>query len=112
MIAQQIIKSTFNIPNKANNVTSILIKETRKVVVLVTNRDITFTTTKEDFQFFWKQIQEGIVSSYLGIHYRHYKAAAHSYKIANFLSKNITVVLKTECLLERRRKPNLSIESH
>ena len=38
---------------------------------------------------------EGTASSYSGVHYGHYKAAAHSEKISSFLAQKITLISRT-----------------
>ena len=61
------------------------------------NGDIIIVITKEEFRLFWKQVREGTKSSMSGIHYGHYKAAAHSEKASRFLSKKITLISRTGC---------------
>ena len=34
--------------------------------------------TKEDFQHYWRRVKERTSSLYSGLHFGHYKAAAHS----------------------------------
>ena len=67
----------------------------------MTNEDSTITITQEEFQYFWKQVKERRSSSLSGIHYGHYKAAAHSDRIAGFLAKKITLISRTGCPPER-----------
>ena len=46
-------------------------------------------------------MKEQTSSSLSGIHYGHYKAAAHSDRISGFLAKKITLIARTGCPLER-----------
>ena len=100
-VAQQIIEGTFEIPDEIDDATALVLEEIGRIGVQMTNGEITLTITPEEFQYFWKRIKEGTASSYSGIHYGHYKAAAHSDKISSFLSKKITLISKTGVPPER-----------
>ena len=91
----------FDIPDEVDDATAMILEEIGEIGIQLTNGEITVEITKEEFQYFWKRIREGTASSYSGIHYGHYKAAAHSEKISNFLSKKITVISRTGCPPER-----------
>ena len=100
-VAQQIIEGTFEIPDEIDDATALVLEEIGRIGVQMTSGEITLTITPEEFQYFWKRIKEGTASSYSGIHYGHYKAAAHSDKISSFLSKKITLISKTGVPPER-----------
>jgi len=100
-IAKQLIEGRYEIPDELDDATALLLQEIGRVGVQLTNGDITITITPEEFQHFWKRVREGTASSYSGIHYGHYKAAAHSDKISNFLAKKITLISRTGVPPER-----------
>ena len=82
---------------------ALILEEIGKISVNMTNGDATITITQEEFQYFWKRVKERTSSSLSGIHYGHYKAAAHSNRISGFLAKKITLVSRTCCPSERWR---------
>ena len=100
-IAQQIIEGTYDIPEEVDDATAMILTEIGKIGVHLTNGDTTITITPEEFQFFWRRIREGTASSYSGVHYGHYKAAAHSDRISSFLAKKITLIARTGCPPDR-----------
>jgi len=96
-IAQQIMEGTFGIPDEINDATVLILEEIGRIDVKLSNGEITIDITKEEFQHFWKRVQEGTQSSLSGIHYGNYNAAVHSEKASRFLSKKITPVSRTGC---------------
>ena len=38
--------------------------------------EVDIKVTKEDFQYYWKKVREKTASTYLGLHFGHYIAAA------------------------------------
>ena len=77
-ITKQLIKGTYDIPDKVNDATALILEEIGRIGVQVTNGEQTITISTEEFQYFWKPIREGTASSHSGVHYGHYKAADHS----------------------------------
>ena len=100
-IAQQIVEGSFEIPDEIDDSTALILEEIGKIGVKMTNGDVTITITPEEFQYFWKRVKERTSSSLSGIHYGHYKAAAHSDRISSFLAKKITLISRTGCPPER-----------
>ena len=49
----------------------------------------------------YTRVKEGTASSYSGIHYGHYKAAAHSEQLLHLLSQKITLIARTGCPPDR-----------
>ena len=94
-IFQQIIRGTFEIPNERDDVIALVLKEIGHTGVQMSYVEVSLTKTPEDFQYFWKLTKEGMASSYSGIYYGYYKAAAHSGQISSFLSRKTTLVSKT-----------------
>ena len=96
-IAEQIIEGKYDIPDTLDDATAMLVQEIGRIGIMLTNGDITITITPEEFQYFWKKVREGTASSPSGIHYGHYKAAAHSERLSGFLAKKITLISRTGC---------------
>ena len=59
--------------------------------------ETTVTVSADELCYFWKRVKEGTASSYLVIHYGHYKAAAHSERISRFLAQKIPLIARTGC---------------
>ena len=95
------MEGRFEIPDEVDDATALILEEIGNIGIKLSNGDITIDITKEEFQIFWKQVREGTQSSMSGIHYGHYKAAAHSEKASRFLSKKITLISRTGCPPER-----------
>ena len=84
-ISQQIIEGTYDVPDKIDNATALILEEINKIGTQLKNGEVVIEITKEEFKHFWHCIKEGMASYYSGIHYGHYKASAFLEKISNFL---------------------------
>ena len=51
--------------------------------------------TPEDFKLFWRRVNKFTLSSLLGIHYSHYKAAAQDKFSTNLLSQQLTIIARS-----------------
>lgn len=101
-IAQQLAEGSFKIPDEISDATALILEKIGRIGMQMTNGDVTITITQEEFQYFLKKACTGTASSYSGIHYRHYKTAAHSENISGILAKKITVISRTGCPPERQ----------
>ena len=100
-IAQQLVEGRYELPEDLDDATTLLLQEIGRVGIQLTNGEVKIDISPEEFQYFWKRIREGTASSYSGVHYGHYKAAAHSEKISQFLAKKITLISRTGCPPDR-----------
>ena len=100
-ITQQLIEGKFDISDDIDDVTALILEEIGRVGVQVFNGNVAIDISSDEFQYFWRRIKEGTESSISGIHYDHYKAVAHSYRISGFLAKKLTLVAQTGCPSER-----------
>ena len=91
------MEGTYDIPDEVDDATALILEEIGRIGVKLSDGEVTVTITPEEFQYFWKRIREGTASSYSGIHYGHYKAAAHSSRLSSFLAKKITLISRTGC---------------
>ena len=89
------MEGRFDILEEIDDATALILEKIRKIEFQMKNGEVTIDIMPEDFKYFWKRVKGGTASSYSGIHYSHYKAAAHLEKIANFLSKKITLASQT-----------------
>ena len=99
--ARQILNGTFPIPDEVDDITTIILEEIGRIGGLTQSGGIDSTVTPDDFRYFWRRVKERTSSSLSGIHFGHYKAAASSETITNFLAKKITLVGKCGCPPER-----------
>ena len=76
--AEKILDSTFDPPKGTDGPTVILLEKITRIWKKMGEREVTIAVSKEDFQHYWKRAKERTSSSYSGIHFGHYKAAAHS----------------------------------
>jgi hypothetical protein len=81
--AQQILAGTYVPPPEVDEHTRDFLSELQATAPLDPANRISCEITRQDFQCHWRQSRERTSSSVSGLHYGHYKAAAHS----NFLSK-------------------------
>jgi len=100
-IAQQIVEGSSEIPDELDDATALILEEMGRIGVQLSNGEVTIKIIAEEFQYFWKKVHKNTTSSVSGIHYGHYKAAAHSKKISEFLAKKITLVSQIGCPPER-----------
>ena len=56
----------------------LLLEEIGRIGVQMTNGELKIDVAPEEFRYFWRRVKERTSSSRSGIHYGHYKAAAHS----------------------------------
>ena len=77
-IAEQILNRTFIIPSDLDYVTALVPEEIGHISMQVRHGETKITISADKFYYFWNGVKEGTLSSYSGIQYGHYKAAAHS----------------------------------
>ena len=65
----------------------MVLEEIGKIEVQLTDGAITIEITPKEFQYFWRQTQEGTASLQSGIHYGHYKTAAYSDCFSSFFGQ-------------------------
>ena len=59
------------------------------------NGEVSIIITKEDFQHYWRRVKEHTVSSFLGRHFGHYAAAAHSDLLSEVHARHLALITKT-----------------
>ena len=58
--------------------TVIMLNEISRIWRLVGDEEVSIIITNNDFQHYWRMVKERTASSFLGRHFGHYTAAAHS----------------------------------
>ncbi len=100
-IAKQIIEGSFDIPDEVDDSTALILEEIGRIGVRLSNGEIDIEISPEEFRYFWRRVKENTASSISGIHFGHYKAAARSDSLSNFMSKQITLIARTGCPPDR-----------
>ena len=94
-IAEKNLNGTFIIPSDLDDATTLVLEEIGRIIMQVRHGETIATISADEFCYFLKMVKEGTASSYSGVHYVHYKAAAHSERLLNFLSHKITRIART-----------------
>jgi len=96
-IARQLVEGSFVIPDELDDATVLILEKIDRIGDQLSNGEVIIEITAEEFQYFWKKVCKNTASSVSGFHYGHYKAAAHSQKISEFLAKKIALISWTGC---------------
>ena len=94
-IAQQITEGTFDITDETDEATAEILEEIGSMGIQLTNGSVCITITPEEFRQYWKRAREGTSLSLSGVHFGHYKAAAQSTELCNFLAKQVKLIART-----------------
>ena len=73
---QQILEGTYAFPPNTDPATRLLLEEAAVTYSKMSMDEVATYVTAEDYQFYWQRANERISSSYSGLHFGHYKAAA------------------------------------
>ena len=76
--AEEILEGTFIPPPGTDGPTIIILEEIARIWKKMGDGEVNVVITREDYQHYWKRVKERIASSYSGLHFGHYKAAAFS----------------------------------
>ena len=79
---------TFIIPSNLDDATALVLEEIGCISMQVRHSETIVMISADDLCYFWKRLKEETSFSYSGIHYSHYKAAAHSERLSHFLHIN------------------------
>ena len=93
--AEMILDGTFVPPEGTDGPTRIILEEISKIWHKMEGKEVDIVITREDFQFFWKRSREKTASSYSGLHFGHYKAAAHSNLLSDIHSSKLSLISQT-----------------
>jgi hypothetical protein len=88
---QQILEGTYDFPPDTNIWMKKILQEAHYTFFHMSGTKIAIFVTTEDFQDFWRRVNEGTSSSFSGITFLHYKAAASNPMLSAMHTAYLTV---------------------
>ena len=82
----------------------IILKEIARIWILMGDGEVNIIITKQDFQHYWRRVKERTASSFLGQHFGHYAAAAHSDLLSEVHARHLTLITKISTAPKRWSK--------
>ena len=101
LAAQQILEGTYTFPADCDPATRLLLEEAARTYAFMSTEEIATYVTVEDFQYYWQRANERISSSYSGLHFGHYKAAAFDYHLSALHAQKLTLCARKGVPLAR-----------
>ncbi len=95
--AASLLAGEVHIPWDVNKLTAMILEEVICLFQLLQEGHSVVTLGDKQFQYYWQRCKEPTSSSISGIHFGHYKSAAYSDVITNFLSQKITLTAQGGC---------------
>ena len=99
--AEQILEGTWIPPEDTDGPTLIILKEIARIWGKMQNGEVNIIISQEYFQHYWKRVKERTSSSFSGLHFGHYKAAAHSDFLSKVHALKLSIITKTGSAPER-----------
>jgi len=99
--AIEILEGRFEPPEGTDGPTLLLFEEIARIWSLMEAGEVDIVVTKDDFQHFWKRMNERTASSYSKLHIGHYKSAAHSEVLSEIHAKKLSLITQTGSAPER-----------
>ena len=75
--ALAILEGTFIPPPKTTAATRIIVEEIARIWEKMGTDEVRIETNRKDYQYYWKRAKERTASSFSGLHFGDYKAAAY-----------------------------------
>jgi hypothetical protein len=88
--AQQILEGTYDFPPDTDIWTKKILQEAHYTFSRMSGAEILTIITTEDFQDFWRRVDERTSSSFSGVTFSHYKAAATNPMLSAIHAANLT----------------------
>jgi hypothetical protein len=88
--AQKILKEMYKYPPDTNKWTKKILQEAQVMFSQMSGTEIATMITMEDFQNYWQRVGERTLSSFSGITFSHYKAAAFHYLLSTMHAAYLT----------------------
>jgi len=79
----EILEGRFIPPEGTDGPTCMILEEIARIWKRSEAGEVDIVITQDDFQHYWKRANERTSSSYSGLHFGHYKAAAFSDKLSH-----------------------------
>ena len=99
--AQAILEGTYVFPPDCDPATRLLLEEAAKTYRQLSNEEIASYVTLEDFQYWWRRARARTSSSYSGLHFDHYIAAAYDDGLSALHAAKLTFCAQKGVPLER-----------
>ena len=99
--AEQILNGTYKFPPNTDVHTIGLLKQLGSAAKGISQNSCKATVSKEEFKQYWKGRKEKTSSSFSGLHFGHWKAAATSDDLSTIHAKTIELAFMTGTPLER-----------
>ena len=93
--AVKILEGTFVPPIDTDGPTVTLLEEIAKIWKEMGKGEVDIVVTEEDFQHYWRRVKERTSSSYSGLHFGHYKAAAHSDYLSRIHALKVSLITES-----------------
>ena len=98
---QHILEGTYVFPAETDTATKLLLEEAAISYSKLSNEEVETYVTAEDFQYYWQRSNERISSSYSGLHFGLYKAAAYNVELSALHTKKLSLCARTGIPLVR-----------
>ena len=99
--AVEILEGRFVPPPGTDGPTVLLLEEIARIWSQMEAGQVDIVVTKDDFQHFWKRMNERTASSYSKLHIGHYKAAAYSDELSTAHSLKLSLISQAGAAPER-----------
>ena len=95
------LEGTYSFPPDMDESTMFLRQEVSKIYNKMSTVELSSFVTAEDFQYSWKHVNKNIQSSHSGLHFAHYKAAAHCNYLSALHAAKLSLAASTGMPLDR-----------
>lgn len=99
--AEQILQGTWVPPPGTHPATLLLLEEIARIWKKMEDGEVSIVISPDDFEYYWKRVKEKMSSSYSGLHFGHYKAAAFSSFLSKVHALKLSIITKTGSVPER-----------
>jgi hypothetical protein len=97
----RVLQGTYAYPTSMDPYTKLLLQEAHHIFLRMSEEEVVDFVTTMDFQHFWLHAKEDIQSSESGVHFGHYKAAAHDWYLSALQAAKLTLAATTGVPLAR-----------
>jgi hypothetical protein len=97
----RVLQGTYAYPTSMDPYTKLLLQEAHHIFSRMSEEEVVDFVTTTDFQHFWLHAKEDIQSPESGVHFGHYKAAAHDWYLSALQAAKLTLAATTGVPLAR-----------
>ena len=88
---RSILEGTYVYPPNTDPATRLLLEESAHIYATMPRAELATYVTVDDFQYYWRQANEIILSSYSGLHMGHYKATSFNLHLLALPAQKLTL---------------------